>query len=196
MNMEAETITKPDGNASLRICSDYKEAVVGGTFNPFCRHHARMIESLKKDGFSYVVVVPAVQNPFKDPAGIAEYLHRVNMLELGVEECSNDPQVVEVERFLLKHNTGPIRTWQVLDYISQSLTNPTFVIGEDLKDEVNRWENIDYIRSEYGIHVTEDFGLHATDVREMIKQGEDWEEFVSPKAARYIKLHGLYGTFQ
>lgn len=171
---------------------EWKEAVYGGTFDPFCLHHLQLILTLREvHGFDFVAVVPSVRNPFKEDR--TSYVDRLNMLELGASGLSMDGvAIVEAERILLHRNRAPIRTWQVLDFLAGTLTNPTFVIGEDLVPELDQWENVEYIRQTYGFHVVPDFGVHATDVRKAISLSQPWEHMVPKSVADYIKLHGLY----
>ena len=172
-----------------------REAVYGGTFDPFCQHHLDVIKRLREqDGFDYVVVVPAFRNPFKNDG--VDYAHRLNMLELGLTGFEDGVVVVEVERLLLQQVVAPIRTWQVMNFLSATLTNPTFVIGEDLVSQLDEWEQIEHLRETYGFHVVPDLGVHASDVRKEILHHDygmgAWEKLVPRLVVQYIKRHNLY----
>lgn len=175
-------------------------AVFGGTFDPFTNGHLEVIKSLVQE-FQLVYVVPSVEHAFK--RGSTSAHHRINMMELALEAHEHEewmestiPQP-DVERQILKEHAGPVCTYQVLDRLQQPDLLLNFVIGKDLVPEIETWDRFDYIEKTYGFHVVKDSGVHATEVREMIKSGSPkqhpyWEDLVPEVVANYIKLHGLY----
>jgi len=183
-------------------------AVLGGSFNPFAKHHQEIIRYLvEREGFKTVIVVTAAAHALKDD--LIDYMHRFNMTKLGVDDLRFNgmpslpqdadvrPSMIEME--MLRKQAGPIRTYELLKTLRKGFLERDqdleikFAIGPDIPDELDRWANVEEIKSEFGFVEVPVQSMRSTKLRQMIHDGVDaWEQHVPILVRRYIKMHGLY----
>jgi nicotinic acid mononucleotide adenylyltransferase len=177
-------------------------AVYGGTFSPFGSHHLQAISQVAESQlFSKVVVVPAIAHALKSTE--VPWEHRYHMAVLGTNDI-RFPHGVRVtvsdaEFRMLREQPTPIYTIDVLRHFQRmnDKADYRFVIGPDIPGELDRWHQAERIQEDFGFFELPELGIHATDIRTMIAQGDSaWEGHVPPPVARYIKMHGLYGASQ
>jgi len=179
-------------------------AVLGGSFNPFCKHHQEIIRFVvEQAGFQTVLVVPAAAHALKDD--LAPYLHRYNMAKLGVEDLLHNGvpslpfrasvRVSQIEMDMMRRQPPPVRTYELLREVRKGYPDEEikFVIGPDIPDELDQWEKVDQIRDEFGFFEVPVQSMRATKLRGMISDGlRAWKQHVPLMVARYIEMHGLY----
>ena len=180
-----------------------------GSFNPVHKGHVMLAEYLcKQQGLDEVWMVLSPHNPMKRVEGLADDVHRLNMLKLALEDQLNiRPSDVEL---LLPR---PSYTYRTLQYLTQAYPQHTFVliIGEDNMLCFDKWKNYRWILDNYEILVyprgTERhectyanmkkveaplFPISSTWIRQCIKDDMDLTEWLEPKVSDYIKQNKLY----
>jgi len=180
-------------------------AVYGGSFNPFCDHHADIVRWLVTEGdFNVVIVVPSAAHALKDD--LPEYLHRYNMAKLGVNHLryngvpslpfESTVMVSQIEMHMLTKQPAPIRTYELLQELAQGYSKEDeikFAIGPDIPDELHKWARVEDIERDFGFAHLPVQSMRATKLRQMIHDGVDaWKHHVPLPVRRYIEMHGLY----
>lgn len=172
-----------------------KIAIFGGSFNPFTNVHFGIAKNVLDEYFDYRIVV-STENPFKD--NLIPYIHRLNMVDLALDIEPKDS--FDFARHLKRKYSGPLRTWHILEHIQDDWglggKQIEFIFGEDVRDEINQFEHIDWVTDNASIRFLPEINkIHATDIRKMIAdKNPEWEDHVPVEVATYIKLHGLYGA--
>lgn len=178
-------------------------AVYGGSFNPFGNQHRDVLRYIGASGkFDEIFVIPSVAHPLKKEQFPFE--HRLNMAELAVwgDSWAIPVEVLPVERQMLQNGiTAPLFTIKVLRFlakVAESMKEDEtlefrFVIGPDIIEELDRWEGVQEIRDEFGFFEAPNMGIHSTQVRQWIAEGNPaWKDQVPPEVATYIETHTLY----
>jgi nicotinate-nucleotide adenylyltransferase len=192
--------------------------VYGGSFNPVHNGHIRYAEIVLElcPKVEKVIFVPV--NKKYNKSDLIENEHRLNMLKLV---CEKHPkfEVIDVEmrdRQLYMFETLKLLKDQYKEY------DIWFMIGSDNLKELHTWKYPEELVSKYKIIVmdrkkdnieeiinndkflfdnrdafikldrTKQIDLSSTEVRNKIKNGEDFNELVPLDVADYIKQYGLY----
>ncbi len=117
----------------MRIC------LFGGTFDPI--HNAHLLiaeEALKRFSLDQVLFVPAANPPHKDPAALAPYEDRFQMVELA---CGPFPAFAASR---LEEGSEPSYTVDTLNRVTADLKDADqlfFLIGSDAFDELETWKS-------------------------------------------------------
>lgn len=170
-----------------------KIGLIFGSFNPIHNGHIQIAEDAIKNGAVDIVwFVPAKQNPFKLPYKVSKE-DRVYMLELVLEDpyycCS-----IELDD---KLNLLSNRTYDVLQYIKEySISlDASFIIicGSDTYAEIPKWyRGEELLKEEFYVFDRDSNDISSSMIRERIKSGQDFREFVPEKVYNYIKERNLY----
>lgn len=180
--------------------------VYGGSFNPFAINHFDIVRWLaNRDEFDVVMVVPSAAHALKDD--LVPYVHRLNMTQLGVRDAKYAVPSVprqtmiiasDVEMQMLTEQSSPIHTIDLLRRIRRGpigsrASRIRFAIGEDIRDELPKWHEVEAIEREFGFFDVPVLSIRATSIRQMINdEVETWRRHVPRSVARYIELQGLY----
>ena len=187
-----------------------KIALLGGTFNPIHNGHLLLAEKVKKK-FRYdkIIFIPSFLPAHKEVSDSITADERLQMLKIALNEYSwADYSDCEILR------KGISYTIDTLIYIHDhyKLTdNPGLIIGDDLAVNFQTWRQPEKISSmadliiahrlyDYDVPIklnhryidNEIFTLSSSQIREMIKKGEDVRDNIPVKVFNYINHKGLY----
>ena len=140
------------------------KVIFGGAFNPVTRAHIEVYkyvnEKVKSDEFIFLPVSSAYTK-----SDLASNYHRLNMLELAIEEFDN-VRVSDLEM----NDSDFLGTYQSLIRFSDGEnTSLGFVVGADNLIGMEHWINVEGILSEFKIIVLSRNGL---DIKKLIDENE------------------------
>lgn len=193
----------------------------GGTFNPPHLGHIELAQRVsKKLNISKIILIPVGNPPHKNGHNIQCAQHRVNMLQLSVEDKENfEISLIEVNR---KGYTYTIDTLRELLKVYNYKCNFYYLIGADTLEKLITWKEFKQVfllckfvvilRKGYTkdkvFSIAKTLQLHykadiivvdvdcidvsSTKIREMIRKGECIKNLVYPKVEEYIKDNNLY----
>ena len=192
--------------------------VFQGTFNPFHSAHLRVVKYVeRKYDFDKILIIPAYKPPHKDYDDNLSS-HRLNIAKIAIEE-ENNPKI-EVSDIEYKRNDKSYtyitinqlyKNYDISDKIS-------FIIGTDAFADIESWYETDKLKNLVRFIVFEreegcdfskytylkDIGynficenltfkdISSTDLRNRIKNNENYEQFVGKKVKEYIEKNELY----
>lgn len=119
-----------------------KIGLFGGSFNPIHNGHIRIAKQayaeLKLDK---LIFIPAATNPFKKGQKNLPWEHRVKMIELAIENCTEN---FEISLYEIKKG-GLSYTYQTIDYYANKFKGDQlyFIIGSDSLPDLHKWEFIE-----------------------------------------------------
>lgn len=172
--------------------SGYEILVYGGSFNPFGRHHQKIVSDLVGKGYR-VIVVPSAAHALKP--NLIDFVHRYNMTKLALPPGA---EISAIEMEMLETHTAPIYTYPMLLEMRKKVGSENhirFVIGPDVADELHKWTFVDETQKEFGFYLLEDDKnqVRSTQLRAWIKDKNPiWESYVPPEVVEYIKRQRLY----
>ncbi len=182
--------------------------VFGGSFDPPHNGHTQIVQYVLSNKLcDEVWFVPCGSHPFDKKFSDAE--HRVNMLKLvALKQTKISSYEVEKE--------GKSFTFETLSHFSTSYPNHhfSFLMGSDQLPSFHKWNNYEQLAKTFKICVYPRKGypfdplypnmtaltnapvipISSTDVRSLIKNHEDYSNFVSKEVLEYINANGLYNT--
>jgi len=195
--------------------------ILGGTFDPVHYGHIALAEdAVREADLQEVVMIPARIQPFKQDREYASGEDRFNMLALAAGK--NDHVTVskfELEQESVSYTYLTLRHMQ--EFFGED-TRLFFITGTDSFLKIDTWKNapelltkysyiigtrpgyrqeeyqeaLERITSAYGTEVISmnktELDISATQIRQMVAEGEDISNLVPPEVNRYIKEHGLY----
>ena len=195
--------------------------ILGGTFDPVHYGHIALAEdAVREANLQEVVMIPARIQPFKQDREYASGEDRFNMLALAAGK--NDHVTVskyELEQESVSYTYLTLRHMQ--EFFGED-TRLFFITGTDSFLKIDTWKNapelltkysyiigtrpgyrqeeyeeaLERITSAYGTEVISmnktELDISATQIRQMVADGEDISNLVPPEVNRYIKEHGLY----
>lgn len=185
-----------------------KIAIFGGTFDPV--HHGHLhLAALAKEAFALDAVrfLPCQISPHKSGTAPASGHDRCAMLRLATADF---PWAL-VDDFELDL-TGPSYSWWTAAIMAGKFPDARlfWLMGGDQWDALPSWQHpenlsslVEFVvlargepplpRDGYRLHVVQ--GAHpasATEIRELLKNGDSPHPWLDPAVARYISEHGLY----
>lgn len=199
---------------------DIRVGIYGGTFSPVHNGHINaaklFMEQMRLD---YLFVIPAATPPHKQVAPSDDPKHRLNMCALAFGEMDgvvvSDMEIrrggisytvdtlrelsAEGRRLLLLCGTDMVLsfdTWREYREILK-LCYPVYIRreGDTLLDSLIVNKLTKYYNESGKMFrkiVGEPMELSSSQIREMVKRGEDISSLVPPAVAEYIRLYGLY----
>lgn len=170
----------------------------GVTANPVHLGHREAVRSATEK-VDEVWVSPVFQHPFGKK--FIDYELRKEMLKLMFEEFPLDKvRLTEVEKEYFEQVGEMVYSYNVLSFLKGKYPEHDFklVIGEDnYKPEVwNKFYKHEAIDNEFGVVVVPDRGVHSTQIREKLMNGERVESLVGKKVEKLIMKHKLYNEVQ
>lgn len=192
--------------------------VFQGTFNPFHNAHMRLAQyALDKYNFDKLLFIPAYKPPHKDYDDKMAY-HRLNMVKLAVSEANNPKFDVSDIEYKRDEKSYTYITVQKLYEMFNIDTKINFIIGTDAFDKIESWYEIDKLKDlvkffvfkredncnfekfEYLKEKGYDFiceelpfkDISSTNLRKIIKNNENFENFVCRSEKEYIENNGIY----
>lgn len=121
-------------------------ALLMGSFNPVhCGHLAVARYVLARDLADEVWLVVSPRNPFKDPAELASFADRMEMVRLALEEIGDKSlRACDAEASLPQ----PSYTVNTVEHLQRAYPDTQFIIlaGSDIADQLSRWYRADDLR--------------------------------------------------
>ena len=184
-----------------------------GSFNPIHIGHLIIANHFAQNGgLDQVWFVVSPQNPLKDSSELLDQQHRLNLVQLAIENNSA-LQSCDVEFHLPK----PSYTIDTLHELKNQYVENDWVLimGADTVDTLPKWKNYEELVSNYemvvyprpnypldpsklpaGIKLIHDvpvIDISATYTRTAIKAGKNCRYLLPEKVYEYIMHKGLYG---
>lgn len=190
-----------------------RTGIFGGTFNPIHYGHVGLSEWLVREGWvDEVWWMVSPQNPFKRNMQLLDERQRLEMAKLAAEGRP-DLKVSDFEFSLPR----PSYTWFTLQALRAAYPERTFslIIGADNWAHFRQWVRPDEIMAHHQILVYPRAGfplrqdempsgvqgvnaplltVSSTQIRRMIRDGEDVSALLPAQVFAYIKAHGLYSS--
>ena len=181
----------------------------GGCFNPPTKVHINLANALIKSGLvDKVIFVPV--GDYYNKQNLVSANHRYNMLKLL---CNNN-KFLDVENIASIHSNIRYATDtfdKVYDKYNE-LAQIYFIMGSDNFKKMPTWKDYNRIITQYKFIVIQRFedeeqikkdnvlyytpeqiqNMNSTQIREMIKQHQNVEEFLEMQELQYIKRNKLY----
>jgi len=192
----------------------YAIGIFGGTFNPIHNTHLKMAKLAKKKfGLKKVIFIPAGRPPHKEIYDRITLQERYRMICLalkGFPSFSTSP--IELKR---PGKSYSVETVESLKKRFRKDTELFFIIGSDSLAELFTWKRIYKLlrlckfivfqRPKFPVKVVNrrlenrvEFvsmrpqKVSSTEIRKMIKKGQDISNFVPKSVARFITKRKLY----
>jgi nicotinate-nucleotide adenylyltransferase len=185
-------------------------AVLGGTFNPVHNGHLAIARAAMNEmEYQTVIFVPAMIPVHKRPDTSTAACHRLAMLRIAAEEIAG----VEVDDCEIRRG-GYSYTIETIEHVYETYRfhgKPGLIIGDDLIRGFEDWRRVDELvdmvdlivaRRTRSSQKTFSFAhryLHnaieqvaSSEIRDLVKKGNDVKNLVPPGVAEYIKRHDLY----
>lgn len=198
-----------------------KIAMFGGSFNPIHKAHINLCEIfIEKENLTEVILVPTNITPLKNNSEIISPVHRLNMCTLATKDhLKIKVSDIEIKR---KGKSFTSDTIKELKKMYDDDTEFFLIVGADMFLTLDKWHDFEYIMKnavilaslrddvsaedmrkayetykKYGCKarfydkIIED--ISSTKVRQMIKNGENTEDFLDRQVIKYIEDNKLYG---
>lgn len=193
-----------------------KTGIFGGAFNPVHNGHLALAEQYKKAlSLDRIIFIPTANPPHKSSDELIDGKHRINMLELCVGEnelvsdiefmrdgksytyltiCELKEKYPDDEIFLIvgADQFFYFEKWYKFEEILSACTVVTAAREKNQYDEMLEFKAEhpklkDVVVSEFDV-----IDLSSSQIRDMIKNGEDVSYYIPESVNKYIKEHRLY----
>ncbi len=193
-----------------------KTGIFGGAFNPVHNGHLALAEQYKKAlSLDRIIFIPTANPPHKSSDGLIDGKHRINMLGL----CVGENELVSDIEFM---RDGKSYTYLTIRELKEKYPDDEFflIVGADQFFYFEKWYKFEEILSACTVvtaareknqydemlefkaeHpklkdvVVSEFDvidISSSQIRDMIKNGEDVSYYIPESVNRYIKEHRLY----
>jgi len=191
-----------------------KTGLFFGSFNPVHIGHLIIANQFAQNaGLDQVWFVVSPQNPLKDSRELLDQQHRLNMVQLAIND---NPALKACD--IEFHLPRPSYTIDTLHELNQHYPENTWalIMGADTVDTLPKWKNYEELVSKYemlvyprpnypidearlppGIKLINDvpvIDISATYTRTAIKSGKNCRYLLPEKVYEYIMVNGLYGN--
>lgn len=184
-----------------------KIGLLFGTFDPIHIGHINMAASaLNSEIVNHILFVPTMQNVFKDdkPANFYYRCHMIYLALQGIKNC-------EICSIDYKSST-PYYSYKTLTLIKEIYPEDELylIIGADVYDTIDLWENSQWIKDNFKIIVVtrpghpvnsdisykhmifENFDVSSTTIRHLIKSGKETIPLIPKSVKHFIEKYELY----
>lgn len=193
-----------------------KTGIFGGAFNPVHNGHLALAEQYKKAlSLDRIIFIPTANPPHKSSDELIDGKHRINMLGL----CVGENELVSDIEFM---RDGKSYTYLTIRELKEKYPDDEFflIVGADQFFYFEKWYKFEEIVSACTVvtaareknqydemlefkaeHpklkdvVVSEFDvidISSSQIRDMIKNGEDVSYYIPESVNRYIKEHRLY----
>ncbi|MPW25920.1 nicotinate-nucleotide adenylyltransferase [Alkalibaculum sp. M08DMB] len=197
-----------------------KIGILGGTFNPIHFGHLLLAESAKdRLGLDEIMFIPTGVNPHKFAEVNIDASHRLNMIELAIE---NNPffslSLIEINREGYTYTVDTIKELEQL----YTETDIYFISGADIIFEIDKWKDAEEVLKKLKIvttfrpgcdqeqldnRITElkelyntkilklytpEMDISSSEIRSRVKHGYSIKYLLPEKVEEYILDCGLY----
>ncbi|HHT97222.1 MAG TPA: nicotinate-nucleotide adenylyltransferase [Clostridiales bacterium] len=197
-----------------------KIGVLGGSFNPIHFGHLLMAESAYEQmELDKVIFMPLKYPPHKNKEGILCDQHRLNMIELAIQDNPH----FELSKYEIKKDSVSY-TAETLSYLTSKNPNDKFffILGADSYMMIDKWrqpqtifkqanilvinrdnnssneldiKTID-LKKDYNLNVTyinmPNIGISSTVIRERLKDNLSIKYYMPNSVIHYITKHKIY----
>ncbi len=163
-----------------------KIGVFGGTFDPVHIGHIQLAETaIKKCSLHRVIFLPSASPPHKQGVRVADFSHRVSMLEIALKGIS----YFEIST-LEQHLPSPSYTIDTLNCLNEKRIGGEilfFLTGVDAFLELETWKEYQRVLANIHFIIFQRSGYDVKKVQELIEQlhysgkGKDWENRITGK---------------
>lgn len=165
--------------------------LIFGSFNPIHYAHLRIANlAIKSDVVDKVWFVPSKQNPFKEPYEISD-IDRLTMVRLATDCFFTTYCPIE-----FTNEVTSIKTYNVYSCIKSHCSSEdslVIICGSDTYDEIPKWyKGEELLKEDFYIFDRDPNDISSSMIREKIKTGQDFKEFVPELVYNYIKENNLY----
>lgn len=168
-----------------------KIGLIFGSFNPIHNAHIQIADDAIKNGLVDIVwFVPAKQNPFKDPYEISD-IDRLAMIRQVTKYPSIHCCMVEFSGE--PESTKTYDVYQCIKSHCSSEDSLTIICGSDTYAEIPNWyRGKELLEEDFLIYERNPSDISSSCIRERIKSGQDFKDFVPEPIYKYIKSNNLY----
>ena len=125
-----------------------KTILFGGSFDPIHKGHLHIMSQVSKyTDYERLIVMPANISAFKQDKKTLSSIHRLNMINIALEEFSTSLEIL-VSDIELKRE-GVSYTFDTVNEIYKNIAvdgKLGILIGSDIVKDLNRWKKIDELR--------------------------------------------------
>jgi nicotinate-nucleotide adenylyltransferase len=185
-------------------------AILGGAFNPIHFGHLSIAKAAREQlGYSRILFIPSCIPAHKRADLQTSPADRVALIRLAIEKIPYiGLEICEIAR------GGVSYTIDTLEYVEEHYEfegKPGLIIGDDLVDGFHTWKMADEISRQTDLivarrntaarksfsydHIYLDNQIidsASSDIRRMVRNGEDVTGYLPEKVIQYIEEHGLY----
>lgn len=185
-----------------------KIGVFGGSFDPIHRGHELLAkEAIRVLGLEKLICVVANVSPFKvDRPPLVDGEHRLEMVRLALEGIEGvEVSSLEVDRGGVSFTIDTVKT------LKEAYRDEKFylILSEDAVESFSRFKDVELIKNQVEVVFmvnqekpfqkegmtlipVQRFECSSTMVRARLMEGQDCQDFLSPKVLDYISHHKLY----
>ena len=181
-----------------------KRGLLLGSFDPIHMGHLYMAVSALNDNLvDEVVLVPSVQNPWKEES--TDFRHRCFMTQLAIEEIDNCSMSSIDFRTPEPHYSA--ETLKLLKEV-YSEDELYLIVGADIVDFIKDWNNGDWILQNFKLivvnrgdiqfktpvdgYISNTLNISSTTIRYLVKDNKQIYPLVPKVVSQYIKRFNLY----
>lgn len=170
-----------------------KIALYLGSFNPFHNGHLKVVKTALKDfKMDKVVIVPTMQNPWKEEK-VLDIYKRIDLIDRTLLNESyiglHRIEISSIEVGLIP----PYYSYATLHALKNKYCNDEIFIlcGEDTIKDIPDWMNGEAIIRDYDFIVVDRFSwdISSSQIRGYVKLDKDISKFVSPNVINLIKKY-------
>ena len=195
-----------------------KIGLLGGSFNPVHKGHLYIAKSaINHYHLEKILFIPVGINPFKSDQQQIKKKHRMNMLNLALQNY-DEFQVLDYEI----NQSGKTYTIYTINYLKKVYPDDEFyfITGADLMFEIQNWKDsiklfnelkfittqrsgylgleqrLENLRNEYKADIRNmnipGINITSSEIREKILRDEDVSHLLPDSVEDYIMMHKLY----
>ena len=167
-----------------------KIALYLGSFNPFHNGHLDVIKTALIDfGMDEVVIVPTMQNPWKEE----KVLDMDKRMDIIWESLSTEVIIFTTIDPIEEKLIPPYYSYATLHALKNKYCNDEVFIlcGRDTIEDIPNWMNGEQIIKDYDFLIAYrgKFSISSTEIRNRVKNNESLEGLVSPNVINLIRKY-------
>jgi nicotinate-nucleotide adenylyltransferase len=187
-----------------------KLGILGGTFNPVHFGHLKLAqESIGQLNLDEVIFVPTYTSPFASNDESVTAQHRFKMLKLAIAPYDKfEISTYEIDKKGISYTIDTLKHFKSKLNDNEQLY---FIAGSDVLADLDKWKDVNEIfalctfvvAKRPGFHVSNDVShikfinieardISSSQVRDMLKKGEDIDGIVPDRVLEYIRDNKLY----
>ena len=161
-----------------------------GSFDPPHIGHGYVV-SKALESMDFVVVVPTMQNPWKEHKA-TDFELRCQMCEKTFLPLGESVLINDIEKTL----EPPYYSYKTLKNLKEIWNSAELylICGSDVYDEIKNWKNSEWILENFKLLPIsrDDVPISSTDIRNLVGNNEDPNPFVTHNVKKIINENDLY----